>query len=284
MAILRTTLMLLVLAAGALPACGQEEPIRVFDLRKQEQSTLGRILPELRKTDLVLLGELHDDPRSHHVQLEVIKGMVEKGVAIAVGLEMFQHRDQAMLDRWVQGKVPEEEFRTVFQRNWGYGWGLYREIFLYCREQNVPMVGVNVPREITRQVAAQGFDSLSPEQLGQLPPVSCSVEPKYRELLKRTLGAHGNAHAHGMDFESFCEAQVLWDTAMAYYALEYLGKRSGKTMVLLCGAVHAWKPAIPAQFARLSDDSRAQVVLLPRKGGSIAMGEVTAEDADYLFE
>jgi uncharacterized iron-regulated protein len=284
MSILRTAMVLLILAASALPACGQEGSIRFFDLRSQEQSAFGRILPELGKAELVLLGELHGDARSHQVQLEVIRGMVESGVGIAVGLEMFQHRDQAMLDRWVQGEIPEEEFRSVFQRNWGYGWDSYREIFLYCRERKVPMVGVNVPREITRQVAAYGFDSLSSEQLGQLPPVSCSVDPKYRELLKRTLGAHGNAHAHGMDFESFCEAQVLWDTAMAYYAREYLGRNSGKTMILLCGAVHAWRPAIPAQFDRLSETRRAQVVFLPRKGGSIARGDVTAEDADFLFE
>jgi uncharacterized iron-regulated protein len=280
----RSIMAAILLFVIAVPGCGEAEgTVRFQDVRTQEVTTLDRILPEISKADIVLLGELHDEIRSHQAQLAVIQSMHESGLPIAVGLEMFQHRDQEALDRWVRRETSEEQFREAFERNWGFGWGLYREIFLYCRERSIPMVGVNVPRMITAQVAAHGFDSLTPEQLGQLPPISCTVDPEYMELLKGVLGAHGNVHGQDMDFESFCEAQVLWDTAMAYYAVEYLRENPKRTMLLLSGAVHAWKPAIPAQVARI-DESLSTVVFLPRKPGSIARETVTVEDVDYLYE
>jgi uncharacterized iron-regulated protein len=276
---------MIVLFGIALPGCRTEamETIRFMNVRTEQPTTMDRVLPELAKADIVLLGEFHDQIRSHEVQLAIIQAMHESGVPVVVGLEMFQHKEQKALDRWVLGEASEEEFRADFERNWGFGWGLYRDIFLYCREKSIPMVGLNVPREITSQVAARGFESLSPEQLGQLPPISCTVDPKYRELLKGVLGAHGNVHGQNTGFENFCEAQVLWDTAMAYFAVQYLKSRPKRTMLLLCGAVHAWKPAIPAQVERM-DRSRTQVVFMPRKPGSIAQETMTVEDADYLYE
>ncbi|MCK7512360.1 MAG: ChaN family lipoprotein [Desulfobacterales bacterium] len=39
-------------------------------------------------------------------------------------------------------------------------------IFEYARAQRIPMIGLNVPREITRQVARGGFQSLTEAQRG----------------------------------------------------------------------------------------------------------------------
>ena len=38
---------------------------------------------------------------------------------------------------------------------------------------------------------------------------------------------------------------MVWDTAMAIYALDYLDKNPGSRIVILAGSVHAWKRAIP---------------------------------------
>jgi uncharacterized iron-regulated protein len=281
----RTALAIFALLAAAALGCGEgaADTISIRDVRTKQETTLERILPQLADADIVLLGELHHSDRSHRLQLEVIQAMHESGVPVAVGLEMFQHQDQEFLDRWVSGAISEEEFKRAFERNWGHGWGLYREIFVSCRELSIPMVGLNVPREITRQVAAHGFESLTDEQVGQLPPVSCVVDPEYRALLKRVLGAHGTFHGSEADFETFCEAQVLWDTAMAFYAVEYLKGSPQRTMLLLCGAVHAWRPAIPTQVARM-DKGKAQVVFLPRGLGTLTPEDITPGDADFLYE
>jgi uncharacterized iron-regulated protein len=106
------------------------------------------------------------------------------------------------------------------------------------------MVGLNVSRGITRQVAQEGFSSLSETQREELDGGSCNVTREYRDFIRSAFGAHG----HGsMDFIRFCEAQLVWDTAMAINAVNHLEQHPDRMMVLLAGSGHARKLGIPYQ-------------------------------------
>jgi uncharacterized iron-regulated protein len=74
---------------------------------------------------------------------------------------------------------------------------------------------------------------------------------------------------------------MLWDTAMAIYALEYLDKNPGSRMVILAGSVHAWKQAIPRQIATMRPDVTVSVIL-PAPDGKTGREKLAVEDADYL--
>lgn len=140
------------------------------------------------------------------------------------------------------------------------------------------MIGLNVPREITRQVAQNGFSSLSEEQKGQLSEVTCRVDKEYLDYIKKAFGGHG----HGkLNFTYFCEAQLVWDSAMAINALEYLKKYPDAVVVLLAGAGHVQKGAVPRQISERSGVAHA--VILPEVEGSIDPNTVSIKDADYLI-
>ncbi|MFN2436348.1 MAG: ChaN family lipoprotein [Desulfotignum sp.] len=256
----------------------QQEELRLWDVAAGKQVTLEQILSTLAVSDLVYVGEMHDRTDHHEAQLEVIQGLHRSKEELAVGLEMMHYRDQESLDRWVAGKLGEEEFQKVFARNWGLMWPLYRDIFLYCRNNAIPMIGLNVPREITRQVARHGFESLTREQVAELPIVTCEVSPEYEAFLRRVLGSHGG----GDSFRRFCEAQVVWDTSMAVYALRYLKENPGGTMVVLCGTVHAWKKAVPRQV-ELMNNGVEQQVIVPYVPGEGDKDAITVDDCDYLI-
>ena len=270
-------LILAALALGSLPACA-DAPAQLLDLRPSRQIALADALPVLAGADLVLVGESHGDTRHHAAQLAVIRGLHEAGDAVCVGLEMFQRREQPVLDRWIAGGMTEEEMREAFLRNWGVEWPAYRDVFLYCRDRGIPMAGLNVPREITRKVARQGFAALTPEEIGLLPPIACSVDPDYEAFLRGFTGSDG----HQAAFERFCEAQLVWDAGMAAHALDFLRTRPGATMVVMTGSVHAWKPAMPDQIRRLAPQA-VTVSILPEIGAQGKSAEVTPADADYLL-
>ncbi len=253
------------------------EAYLLWDLRGRFETTLGQVLPDLAASRLVLVGESHDVQAHHDAQLAVIKGLAPR-VDLAVGLEMLERGSQEVLDLWVGGALSEQQMARAFARDWGADWRLYRDIFLYCRERSIPMVGLNVPREITRKVAREGFLSLTREELGTLPMLSCNVSTAYEAFLRQALGQHG----HGQSFTNFCEAQLVWDTAMAVYALEYLESRPDSVMVLLAGSVHVWKMAVPAQVKARAPGLR-QKVLLPRIPGRLEEGLLSLSDADYLI-
>jgi uncharacterized iron-regulated protein len=275
---IKTIISLAVALAPAGAGAGSADDLVLYDLAAKEAVALQTVVPELARKRVVLVGELHSEKAHHDAQLQVVRLMAAAGIPVAMGFEMFQAESQEALDRWVGGEMTREDFQRVYYENWNFPWYLYRDLFEYAREQKIPMVGLNVPRDITRQVARQGFASLTDEQRGRLPEVACRVDKKYMAFIRRAFGAH----AHGnLNFTYFCEAQLVWDTAMAVHAIRYLEAHPDTTMVVITGSGHARKMGIPDQIRLRADLPMA--VLLPEVPGAIDSQTVGTDDADYLF-
>ncbi len=267
------------LAVGCQPMLPAPQTLRLYDLAQGRRLSEQEALARLETVRFVLVGEHHTDPADHAAQLAVIQALHSSGRKVAIGLEMFRKQDQAALDRWVAGEIDEAAFQPIYLDNWNFDWQLYRPIFEYARRYRLPMVGLNVPGEVTRQVAYHGFDSLSERQRASLPEIRCEVTPQYREFVREAFGFH----AHGrMNFDNFCQAQLLWDTAMAANAAHYSNQHPDRVMVLLAGAGHAHKMGIPAQLQKLGES--AFLVILPAPSEEGGSQEVTTDEADFLIE
>jgi uncharacterized iron-regulated protein len=269
----------LLLVVSCAAATTTAPGLSLWDAEAHQKISLKEAAPRLAGAGLVFVGEKHDLLSHHQGQLQVIKTLQATGKPLAVGLEMFQQRHQGVLDRWGAGNIDEKEFVPHFRANWGDNWALYRDLFLYCRSRQIPMVGLNVPKEITSQVAKNGFGSLSREQIGMLPMVTCQVDPEYLELMR---SAHGHGGMNPQAFSNFCEAQLVWDTAMAIHSLDYLRKNPERTLVVLAGSVHAWKKGVPAQV-RKHDPEIKQLVILPSAPDAFNRDNSSPADCDYLL-
>lgn len=257
-------------------AYGCVEP-RIFRVADRHELKAPELLKEVGGSDMVFVGEVHNRKSHHRVQLEIIKAMYLSGARLAVGVEMFKKENQQALDKWVAGELGESEFSEIYHMNWGLPWSQYREIFLFAREKKIPLVGLNVSRNIIRQVVKDGFSSLTAEQLSGLPSgIECRVDAKYEEFIKEALGEH----AGDLSFKNFCEAQMVWDNAMAHNAIEYLDSNPGARMVVLAGSGHSWKRGIPSQVDRLSRYSFS--VILP-ESDRVRADEIDTKDADYVI-
>ena len=252
--------------------------VRLLDLNRNTELPLSQAISELKKSRIVVVGEHHNKGAHHRAQLAVIQALNEAGLEVAVGLEMFRHDSQPALDRWVAGGMDAQRFEKIYYDNWNFPWQAYSMIFEYARDQQIPMIGLNVPREITRQVSRNGFNSLTPEQKGQLAEVSCVVDQQYMNYIRQAFGGHGHGQ---LNFIHFCEAQMVWDTAMAVYSINYLEKNPNATVVILTGVGHAQKGAVPRQIHMRSKLPSA--VILPEVAGSIDRETISSNEADYLI-
>ena len=270
-------IVLSVIVAAAMPLLAGCQDGDVVRLKDRATIPFDRMVGEASKSRVVVIGETHDNKSHHDLQLKIIRTLYEGGAPLAVGLEMFRAENQELLDKWWRWGMPTEQFEALYRENWGMPWPLYRDIFLYTRQKRIPLVGLNVPREIIAKVAREGYGSLTEAERKRLPPgLTCTIDEEYRALIRKTFTEH--AQASGRSFEHFCEAQMVWDTAMAIYALDYLDKNPGSRIVILAGSVHAWKRAIPRQIATMRPDVTVSVIL-PDPDGK---GGLTVEDADYL--
>ena len=272
------TLIIVALSAMAAVAKVSQEAYQLYDVSAKEVVGFSQVLPRLLEKRIVLVGEHHNNEDHHKIQLKVIEALHESGKQLAIGMEMFRAESQEALNQWHRGEMTQKRFQRLYYENWNFPWPLYGKIFNYAERSNIPLVGLNVPSEITRQVARKGFESLSKDQRQMLPDITCDVSPDYMSFIKRAYGAH----AHGkMNFDNFCEAQLVWDKAMAIHALNYLKDHPNYSMVLIAGTGHAWRRGIPEEIRQRSRVPYA--VILPHVPKNIEPGRITVKDADYIW-
>jgi uncharacterized iron-regulated protein len=261
---------------GASAAADGRAVLRISDAK---QISFGDMIVEIADSQVVFVGEVHSVAEHHRIELAVIRALHDAGSPLMVGLEMFRADSQDGLDRWVAGSLDEPSFRKLYERNWSEPWSLYRDILLFAREKRIPLIGLNVDEGVAGKVARSGFASLTPAERAKLPPgISCTVDETYEEFIRR---AHGAIARKGRSFRHFCEAQMVWDSSMAYTLAAALVRTPGRTAVVLAGSGHAWRRGIPAQFRRIMPDVRTSVVL-PVIGDAVISGTVTKDDADFV--
>lgn len=269
--------LIVILAPGCWAQQGNLNP-RVFDLNREKTLMMSEMIEELKKSRIILVGEHHGNTEHHAAQLGVIRSLNETGLQVAIGLEMFKKESQSALDRWVAGEIDDRSFEKIYYENWNFPWRAYRPIFEYARDHKIPMIGLNVPREITRQVSRAGFKSLSPDQKEMLSEISCIVDQEYMNYIRQAYVGH----SHGqLDFTYFCEAQMVWDNAIAVYTLDYLKKNPEAVVVILTGTGHAQKGAVPRQIQVRSDLPYS--VVLPEIPGRLDAQTFSSRDADFII-
>ncbi len=259
-------------------ACAEQG--QVFRTIDRKYITLNEMLADLKKVDVIFVGEVHDREYHHEMQLNVIKAFIDEKLTVAIGLEMFNYESQKELDLWSSGVMNTDQFIPVYYKNWNFPWNIYDDIFIFIRDKRLPAVGLNVPPEITRKVATSGFASLTKEELKRLPPeIACVVNEEYMQFIRKAYAMHRHA---GKNFQFFCEAQLLWDQSMAYNIAEFFKKNPDKKMVVLTGNGHAWKRGIPSHLKHFSDKIKHRVIL-PYIEKHIDSNTIKSEDADYIL-
>lgn len=241
--------------------------------------SFSQMMSDSEKADVIFVAETHDDKKHHEVQLDVVRSLWSKKIPLAIGLEMFQMDNQNFLDDWVAGRISEQEFKTIFAGNWSYDWALYRDIFIFARDNRVPMIALNIPKDIISKVVRQGFASLSPGELKDLPPgITSELNKPQTELLRNTYQAIFKRGANEKRLANFYEAQAVRNSGMAMIIAGELKKHPGRKIVTLAGTWHAVRHGIPGHLPNIS--SRVIVPEIPELGVS----NTTLEQADYLIE
>lgn len=279
---IKTVKYLLILLCCITVPAGVDAGGSIVRLSDRQSVTFSQMMADAESSDVTLVAETHDNKKHHELQLDVIRSFLAKKVHLAIGLEMFQTDYQQQLDDWIEGRIPEQRFREIYARNWSYDWSFYRELFVFARDNRIPMIALNVPKGIVFKVAKKGFESLTPEERRNLPlGVTCDINRPQTEFLRKTFEGVFGHEAKGQLFTYFCEAQAVRNSGMAMIIANNQKKHPGRKLVALAGTWHAVKHGIPERFPNSCDVSFR--VLLPEIS-ELGVRNSTPEIADYLIE
>ncbi|MDA8082222.1 MAG: ChaN family lipoprotein [Nitrospiraceae bacterium] len=221
------------------------ETRRMFDLPE--------IINRVSDKKIVYIGEIHDQFAHHRIEFEIIRALHRKNGKIAIGMEMFQRPFQRFLDAYIDGSISEKEMlkKTEYFKRWGFDYNFYREIMLYAREHRIPVVALNIPREIVEKVAGKGIYGLTKDELSDIPPDMDLSDASYRKRLRGFFHDHSGSAEKNFDF--FFQAQVLWDETMAHSLNAFLRRHPDYQFVVVAGGGHmAFDSGIPARAHRLN--------------------------------
>ncbi len=248
---MRLTLLLLCLLATTSFRPYQESPDKpAYQLYtgSLKATTYAKLLRQAADADVVLFGELHNNPICHWLQFQLTKDLAaRKPGALVLGAEMFETDNQTALTRYVQGQTTAKELAAE-ARLWPNFDTDYKPIVDYARQQKIPFIATNVPRRYASLVSRQGLaalDTLPAEAKRQMAPLPLTVDltlPGYRAMLDMMTGDTNHGHAslpgnNGDMAANFARAQAIKDATMAHFILQNL--TPSQTLLHLNGDYHS---------------------------------------------
>lgn len=229
--------LLSVLAFIVLVAMKGDKPAYEIFQSNGKSVKYKKVLKEALEADVILFGEMHNNPVIHWLQYELMKDLhTEVGDKLILGAEMFETDDQLLLDEYLQGLIKTSNFEKE-AKLWPNYQTDYKPVLEFAKEKNLDFIATNIPRRYASFVFKNGLDaldSLSEEARQYLPPLPIEYDGElknYKAML--SMGGMGGGHAN----PNLPKAQAVKDATMAHNIIE--NWEANETFLHLNGTYHS---------------------------------------------
>ena len=200
--------------------------------KKGKKVKYKKMIKVLAENDVVLFGELHDNPIAHWMQLQVTRSL-SASREIILGAEMFEADNQAVLNDYLNGVIDEKALDSL-ARLWVNYPTDYAPLVEWAKSESVPFIATNVPRTYASLVYKKGFEALDvlpadeKQWIAPLPiPYDANLS-QYQAMLEM-MGGHGG--------ENFPKAQAIKDATMAHFIVS--AWKENTTFIHFNGSFHS---------------------------------------------
>ena len=231
---MRFIILILFLALTANITFASDKPAyKIFD-KSGDEVSYEDMLDRFREANVVMFGELHNNPICHWLQYEVTKDLfkIKKG-SLILGAEMFEADDQIIVDEYLKGLLTDKNFKQE-AKLWGNYKTDYKPLLEFAKTNNLDFIATNIPRRYASLVYSKGLkslDSLTKDAYRWIAPLPITVDLElkcYKDILEKAEG-HGG--------KNLPYAQAIKDATMAYFILK--NYKSGDLFLHFDGAYHS---------------------------------------------
>ena len=205
---------------------------RIWDSRRGQFVTDAELWDTLLESSYVLLGEKHDNPDHHALQLRVLQALINADNVDKLTMEMLDNTASENLDAFLETRFESEEALKNLL-NWddqGWNWAFYGGLIQAAHRANVPVSAGNLDPETVMQVYSS--------------PTSAEIEGVLdAEVMSRLLADIDESHCGLLpesQFPPMVRVQQTRDHTMARSLLLDEGQNDGLA-VLITGNYHARK-------------------------------------------
>ena len=225
-------------------------PHRVYDSRHKEFSDFETLASAAAHADVVFLGEQHDDPATHQMELALLQAIARRRSNVVLALEMFERDVQPILNQYLAGSISEEAFLKG-ARPWPAYATDYRPLVEFARANGWKVVAGNVPRSMVGMngVAGKGLDAITERSDSSRPWAAAEFRCPKDDYFKRfgiSMGSHPmgdgappSAAEVAAITERFYQAQCVKDETMAESIARARGDASAPLVIHYNGSFHS---------------------------------------------
>lgn len=270
--------LLLLLVSGLVTACSQLPGLpewqspqgrgnpqlgQIIELASGRQLTPAQLVARLGSADRVLIGEQHDNPDHHALELWLLRALGQQRAQGSLLLEMLVPAQQAKVNVAKQGVVGADLAEALSWQQ-GWDWAGYGPVVRFALGQPFPLLAANLdPGEVRAIFAAP-----------QLPSGSHITAPQVRQMLLEQIRESHCAMLPEAHLAAMLAVQQQRDRRMA---LSLLAAPTPAT--LIAGSYHARKDVgVPLHLLDEHVTGSTQVLLLAAVGT-----QVTMQMADYVW-
>ncbi|BBP57295.1 hypothetical protein PHLH4_08850 [Pseudomonas sp. St316] len=260
--------LLLILALSVLTACQSIAPPpldgRIRDLHNSQAMTPQALAERLAKAPRVVVGERHDNPDHHALQLWLLQALAGQRAQGSLLLEMLTPTQQPRVDSVRQLPALPKDLPGALDWSPGWDWSLYGPVVEFALAQRSPLLAANLDA-----AEIQRFYRQAPGLMGTRSNAATVKD----ELLEQIRESHCGLLPESQ-MPAMLAVQQQRDRRMAERLLQ-----APTPALLFAGAWHARKDVGVPLHALDLGASEAPIVLMLAEEGS----EVTSSMADYVW-
>ncbi len=232
---MKKILLFVVLAVLFMSMDRNQDAYKIFN-KKGDETNFRKLVAKALDADVVLFGELHNNPINHWLQLELSKALYQEiGNKLIMGAEMFESDNSLIISEYLQGKVNDRNFEAE-ARLWPNYKTDYKPLLVMARDSSIHFIATNIPRRYASLVNREGFEglnSLDSEAKGLIAPLPVKYDAELSGYKSMLTMMEGSSHTN----QNLPKAQAIKDATMAYFILKNL--KPGSTFIHFHGTYHS---------------------------------------------
>jgi len=223
-------------SAASAQQTGQPNPAyQIFETRTGKNISTEELVKNLRKIDVLVFGEEHNDSVGHLLEAEILGKMIQAYPSTALSLEMFSTDVQPVINEYLLALISEKNFIKE-AKAWN-NYKDYKPLIELAKAARTDVIGANVATRYSNAVTMSGLDQLKdfPESSKLfLPPLPVDTATgRYHEKFIQTLGGHD------MGSMKIYQTQNLWDASMAWSVAKYAKLNPNRKILQVNGRFHS---------------------------------------------
>ena len=215
----------------------QDKPAYRLYNHKGKHMRYRKLLREAKKADIILFGELHNNPIAHWLQFELTQDLHKKR-KIQLGFEMLERDNQEQVNAYLKGEINQKALDTL-ARLWPNYDTDYKPLVDFAKKNRLDVCACNIPRRYAGKVFRGGFpalDSLSGNEKKWIAPLPVPYHADLPGYVAMTQMEHLQGMPEKMR-ENMPKAQAIKDATMAHFIIQSLRRKH--LMIHYNGSYHS---------------------------------------------